>query len=144
MLYVNGVRGLDGEMGLSKDAAEGIQLAGFLCGCLEAHPVHCIHSLFIEAEHVVTGEVRVDGDVEERKVILPCVVGEKVHRLHEDIPKILDLLGRWAGAGKVYADDDIGPHPLHKVGGIVVAHSAVHKDHPFRAHRHKEAGDGHG
>ena len=131
-------------MAFPEHTAYGIQLRGLLRGGLEPFPVHHINGLGVETEHVVPRKIRVDGNVQEREVIFPCVIGEKVHRLHEDIAKILDFFGRRIGAGKVYADNDVGAEFLDEIGGIVVAHAAVHENHAFRPHRDKEPRDGHG
>ena len=141
---VDGRRCLQGQRVGTGPFLDDPQFLVFLQGGLVAPPHDGVHGFGRETHHVVFRDFRLDPQVHDPEVAPERVVAEHVHPLPDDVGQVVDAVVVRLRLGEVDADDQVGAHLRGQVGREVVAHAAVHEDHPVRADRREQARNGHG
>ena len=112
-------------------------------GCLESAVDERVDRCAAEAGCRISLYVHLDEHVGLLQVLEVVVLTHEVDELAQDGPGIVQLVGRFQLALHIHADDDVGPHLLGDVHGIVVHHATVHQHHAVQTDGGKYARYGH-
>ena len=141
---IDGGTGCQPERIPPKQPPHGGKRLRILLGRLISPDNHRVDSLGIETHHPVTGQVRLDPDIDHLEIPLEGIFGEHVDSPPEDVGDIVDLLIARLGIGQVHADDDVRSHLPGQVRREIVAHPTVHQHHALGPDGGEKARDGHG
>ena len=102
-----------------------------------------VNAAFVEAEHIVLVQVRLDVDIRDVYVGLERGAPQHVDAGVDDVSKIIDLVVALVATGKIDTDHDVSPDLLGKVCRVVVPHAAVNQHHAADPDRGEESRNRH-